>query len=126
MLLAISEIIELLFIIINNLLFGDIDVAIVKTHRSVKLSYEVNGSVYTFISTQFMYTKQYSGLLRCVKNEYVYKVELLTNTDKSSDESVGYYLHMCPRCLFKTTYPHRLAINAHFRNSIQQNPMIVT
>ena len=101
MFLAIKEVIELLLILINNLLYGDID------------------EVYTFISTQFMYTKQYNGLFNSLKREYIYKVELLTTTDKIVGETVGYYLHMCPKWLFKTTYPHRLAINAHYRNSVQ-------
>ena len=120
MFLAIKEVIELLLILINNLLYGDIDVNITRTHRSVKLSFNVDDEVYTFITTQFMYTKKYNGLFNSLKREYIYKVELLTTTDKIVGESVGYYLHMCPKWLFKTTYPHRLAINAHYRNSVQQ------
>jgi hypothetical protein len=67
-----------------------------------------------------------NGLFNSLKREYIYKVELLTTTDKIVGETVGYYLHMCPKWLFKTTYPHRLAINAHYRNSVQQCPMIST
>ena len=126
MFLAIKEVIELLLILINNLLYGDVVVSVIRTHRSVKLSFNVGDEVYTFISTQFMYTKQYNGLFNSLKREYIYKVELLTTTDKIVGESVGYYLHMCPKRLFKTTYPHRLAINAHYRNSVQQCPMILT
>ena len=126
MFLAIKEIIELLLILINNLLYGDIDVNVIRTHRSVKLSFNVGDEVYTFISTQFMYTKQYNGLFTSLKREYIYKVELLPTTDKVIGESVGYYLHMCPKWLIKTTYPHRLAINAHYRNSIRQCTMIST
>ena len=79
MFLAIKEVIELLLILINNLLYGDIDVNITRTHRSVKLSFNVGDEVYTFISTQFMYTKQYNGLFNSLKREYIYKVELAVN-----------------------------------------------
>lgn len=109
------EMLCLLVIVVHHKLFGDPTVTYVATDKSVTLSYRVKENIYTFVSTQYIYTVIHNGILKYKSRSYFYKVELRTNSLTLEHEHVDSYTALCPCFLRNTSYPHRLAINAHFK-----------
>lgn len=109
------EMLFLCVIVLHHKLFGDPTVTVMETDNTVKLSYSVRGNIYTFISTQCIYSVLHSGFLKYTSKSYFYKVKLITNSTTLKSEKHKYYTLMCPSFLSNTSYPHRLAINAHYK-----------
>lgn len=108
---AIIELFELILIILHKRLFGEIVLDFNSTGRHVMLDFIINGQSYAFISTQYKMCLRRKGLLKCCKTHYVYKVEVLNHGEGNSK----FYGHMCPKLLYKSSYPHRLAIDEHVK-----------
>lgn len=109
------EMLYLFMIVTHHRLFGDPTVTYVATDKSVRLQYRVHGYIYTFVSTQHICTVIHTGILKYKSKSYYYKVVLDTNSPNIVDNLERCYTHLCPFFLKNTTYPHRLAINAHFK-----------
>lgn len=109
------EMLYLFVIVVHHRLFGDPTVTYVATDRTVTLQYTVRDNVYTFVSTQYICTVIHTGILRYKSKSYYYKVKLNTNATNVHGTLEKCYRCLCPRFLKNTTYPHRLAINAHFK-----------
>lgn len=112
------EMLCLVLIVVHHKLFGDPTVTCVATDKTVTLSYKVKENIYTFISTQYIYTIFNNGILKYSTCSYFYKVKLTTNSLTLESEQDKCYKSMCPRFLKNTSYPHRLAINAHFKSLV--------
>ena len=113
------EMLCLVLIVVHHKLFGDPTVTCVATDKTVTLSYKVKENIYTFISTQYIYTIFNNGILKYNTRSYIYKVEHTTNSLTLESEGNKWYKSMCPCFLSNTSYPHRLAINAHFKAVVQ-------
>lgn len=109
------EILYLFVIVLHHRLFGDPTVTYVATDRTVTLNYTVKENIYTFISTQYICTVIHTGILKYKSRSYYYKVKLNTTSPNIDNEVIHCYPLLCPWFLRHTTYPHRLAINAHFK-----------
>lgn len=117
------EMLYLFVIVLHHKLFGDPTVTYVATDKVVRLEYTIRGIIYTFISTQYICTVIHTGILKYKSKSYFYKVKLETNSPTLVGGLEGCYTNLCPWFLRNTSYPHRLAINAHFK-SVTQNPFI--
>lgn len=115
------EMLYLVVIVVHHKLFGDPTVTYVVTDNTVTLSYNVGDRNYTFVSTQYIYTVKHSGILKYNTKSFYYKVSLVSNSPSLEPDMVKNYALMCPYILKNTSYPHRLAINAHFKSVTQSN-----
>ena len=112
---ALIEMLYLFVIVLHHRLFGDPTVTYVATDKVVTLEYSVRENIYTFISTQHLCTVVHTGILKYKSTSYFYKVILKTNSPTLENNTERCYSSLCPFFLRNTTYPHRLAINAHFK-----------
>ena len=109
------EMLYLFVIVLHHRLFGDPTVTYVATDKSVTLEYKVKDNIYTFTSRQHICTVIHNGILKYKSRSYFYKVMLNTNSPNLEDNLERCYTNLCPFFLRNTSYPHRLAINAHFK-----------
>lgn len=115
----IAEIFNLLAIMVHRKLRGDVDIVWVKTDKVIELAYDVKGTTYNFRSQQYKYLLISNGWLKTTRVKYAYSVKLLVSPDNMTDDSTyGLYGSQCPRFMKNSTYPHRLAINAHLKRVI--------
>lgn len=112
------EMIYLFMIVVHHKLFGDPTVTYVATGRTVKLDYVVENNTYSFKSEQYICTVIHAGLLKYKSKFYVYSVKLITDSENMGTNIEGYYGRMSPLILGRTSYPHRRAINAHFKQTV--------
>lgn len=119
-----AEMFNLLAIMVHRKLRGEVDVICIKTDKSIQLVYAVKETQYVFLSQQYRYTMRSNGWFSGARTNYVYKVKLMVAPgDEGNNQSLGVYQNQCPNFLKDTTYPHRLAINAHFKRVTQSvNP----
>lgn len=108
---ALIELFQLIVIVLHKKLFGNMVISFDSTDRFIMLDYIVNGVNYEFMSTQYKLTIARKGLFKLTQIHYLYKVEVLN----INEDHCQYYSHMCPKFLYKTSYPHRIAIDEHFK-----------
>ena len=116
----IAEMFNLMAVVVHRKIRGEVDVRCIKTDKTIELVYMVQGVRYVFRSQQYIYQMRSTGWMTGLRTSYVYKVKLVVAPgDTVSDQSLGIYQNQCPNFLKNTTYPHRLAINAHFKRVTQ-------
>ena len=130
MLYMVREVILLMLMVVHRRLYGYPAVSFNPTDNTFNLTANKNGKQYDFESRQYMYTVEYSGLLKHTKVNYFYKVHLISN-ERSCDTSSGYYtslISIAGRKMLheKTTYGHRLAIDAHLDKVVNGGTLIKT
>lgn len=109
------EMLCLFLILVHYRLFGERLVEFTKTDKVITLTYEVAGIHYCFKSTQYVYKVINSGIFKYTSISYIYRVDRIGVGHESLTCPCAYYTNLCPGFLKNTSYPHRLAINAHFR-----------
>lgn len=109
------EMLYLCMIVLHRKIYGDPTVTHAATDRIVTLNYEVKENIYTFISTQYICTVMHTGIIKYKSTRHYYKVRFTTNSPTLSNHEEHCYPRLCPWFLRHTSYPHRLAINAHFK-----------
>ena len=115
----IAELFNLMAIVLHRRLRGDVDIVWIKTDKIVELAYDVKGASYIFRSEQYKYLLISNGWLKTTRTKYAYSVKLLVEPNgEPIDKTFGIYGSQCPRFMKNSTYPHRLAINAHLKRVI--------
>lgn len=90
------------------------------THRHSLDKSDGNEHYVLLMCHQFEHTVRFENWFIPDRNFYTYKVEVvyIKGVDDYKELPVGYYPHMCPFWLRRTTYPHHCAVNAYIDNLV--------